>query len=69
MERKTIFHDLFIIERVNFIQNGKIIERFFFYCNNIEAFIERVCDMRGKHFTEVRNKVGFDLGKGEIHGF
>lgn len=62
--RKTIFEDLFSAEKVSFIHNENALERYFIFYNNVQQFVERVCDFCGHHFTEIQNQIGFDTGKG-----
>ena len=64
--RKTIFEDFFSAEKVSFIHNGSGLERSLIFCNDIQQFVERVCDFRGYHFTEIQNQIGSDSGKGKI---
>jgi hypothetical protein len=47
------------------IGEDKFSERPFVFCHDVEGLIEAVCLVRGKDWTQMENKVGFDDGKGK----
>ena len=62
ISRKKLFKDLFTLERTKF--NHLWIDdeiQYFVYCNNMQAFIEHVCFLRGKNYSEMRFKIIFDM--------
>ena len=66
-KRKLLFEDFFTTEFMDFLdKNGKPLNRAVTWCNDIEGFIEYNAVLEGKDWTNYKNVIGIDYGKGSI---